>query len=106
MKFTDGQWLLRAGVTAHYASEAHALAVERDRLVVHAPVRPIKQRGDTLQGPSLTITVSSPLPNIARIRIQHFTGRRSVGPEIPLVPTTNAPVQIHDGAEAATANSP
>ncbi|HTO02799.1 MAG TPA: alpha-xylosidase, partial [Opitutus sp.] len=102
MKFTDGQWLLRAGVTAHYASEAQALAVKSDRLVVHAPVRPIKHRGDTLQGPSLTITVSSPLPNIARVRIQHFTGGRSAGPEIPLVPATPAVVQIHDGADAAT----
>ena len=102
MKFTDGQWLLRAGVTAHYVSEAHAISVEPEKLVVHAPVRRIKHRGDTLQGPLLTVSVSSPLPNIARVRIEHFVGGHPTGPQIPLVPTGNAAVQIQDGAESAT----
>ncbi len=30
MKFTDGQWLLRPGVTAHYAAEARSITVESD----------------------------------------------------------------------------
>ncbi len=77
MKFTDGQWLHQPGVIAHYAAEAHSIASEDGKLVVHAPVRPIKDRGDTLQGPLLTVTLSAPLPDIVRVRIEHFTGASS-----------------------------
>ena len=102
MKFTDGQWLLQPGVTAHYAAEAHSIATEGGKLVVLAPVRPIRDRGDTLQGPLLTVTLSSPLPDIVRVRIEHFTGGLARGPQIPLVPQADMAVDINDGAESAT----
>lgn len=105
MKFTDGQWLLRPGVTAHYAAEAHTVVVEREQLVVSAPVRPIRHRGDTLQGPLLTVTISSPLPDVARVRIEHFAGGIERGPEIPLETTGSAPVTIADAPDAATLQS-
>jgi alpha-D-xyloside xylohydrolase len=105
MKFTDGQWLLRPGVTAHYAAEAHTVTPESDRLVVHAPVRPIKHRGDTLQGPLLTITVSSPMADVIRVRIEHFVGAAARGPEIPLAVTKAPKVEIADTPEAATLTS-
>ena len=59
MKFTDGQWLLQPGVAAHYATQAYAVELHDDRLVVLATTRHIKHRGDTLQGPTLTLTISS-----------------------------------------------
>jgi alpha-D-xyloside xylohydrolase len=102
MKFTDGQWLLRPGVTAHYAAEAHTVTPESDRLVVHAPVRPIKHRGDTLQGPLLTITVSSPMADVIRVRIEHFIGAAARGPEIPLAVAKAPKVKVADTPEAAT----
>ncbi len=105
MKFTDGQWLLRKGVTAHYAAEAHTITMDGDKLVVHAPVRPIKHRGDTLQGPLLTVTLSSPLADIVRVRIEHFIGKKPAGPEIPLVPTENAKVTIAEDKDSATLTS-
>jgi alpha-D-xyloside xylohydrolase len=101
MKFTDGQWLIRPGVNAHYAAEAHTITVEPDKLVIHAPTRPIRHRGDTLQGPLLTITVDSPLENIARVRIEHFVGGQNRGPTIPLM-SEKAKVVIRDEADAAT----
>ena len=74
MKFTDGQWLHRPGITAHHPAEAYDISEEADGLVIHAPTRPIKHRGDTLQGPLLTVTVNSPLEGAIRVRIEHFTG--------------------------------
>ena len=64
MKFTDGQWLLQPGVTAHYAAQAYAVEAHADRLVVLATTRQIRHRGDTLQGPTLTLTLSSPMPGV------------------------------------------
>jgi len=84
MKFTDGQWLLRPGVTAHYATEARSVTSENGRLVTEAPVRAIRDRGDTLQGPLLTVTLSSPMRDVIRVRIEHFAGDRARGPHIPI----------------------
>jgi len=105
MKFTDGQWLLQPGVTAHYAAEVHSIASEGNKLVVLAPVRPIKHRGDTLQGPLLTVTLSSPLSCIVRVRIEHAAGGLARGPQIPLLPQEEAAVTINDSGESATLTS-
>ncbi|HEY5228823.1 MAG TPA: alpha-xylosidase, partial [Opitutaceae bacterium] len=94
MKFTDGNWLLQQGVTAHYPAEAHDAAVSGRSLVFHAPVRPIRHRGDTLQGPLLTIRIDSPMTDVVRVRIEHFTGARDAGPHIPLYPEKKPKVSI------------
>jgi alpha-D-xyloside xylohydrolase len=105
MKFTDGQWLLQPGVEAHYAAEAHSISEEDGKLVVLAPVRPITDRGDTLKGPLLTITFSSPLPDIIHVRIAHFTGGLARGPQIPRVAQADVAASIGDSADAATITS-
>lgn len=84
MKFTDGQWLLQPGVAAHYATEAYDIIEEGAGLVVSAPTRQIRHRGDTLQGPLLTVRLSSPLADVVRVRIDHYLGAIKRGPEIPL----------------------
>lgn len=102
MKFTDGQWLLQPGVAAHYPAEVHDTAIAGDALVVHAPTRPIRHRGDTLQGPLLTITLSSPLAGVVRVRIEHFTGGLRRMPAIPLQAPETIPVRIEQtGGDAA-----
>ena len=71
MKFTDGQWILQPGVSAFYPAEVHDVATEGESLVIHAPTRPIKHRGDTLGGPLLTVTLSSPMEDVVRVRLEH-----------------------------------
>lgn len=65
MKFTDGFWQLRPGVTALYAQEAYDIDVTDDSadgagLVITAPTAVIRRRGDVLNRPVLTTTLSSP----------------------------------------------
>ncbi|GAA4415116.1 alpha-xylosidase [Georgenia halophila] len=78
MKFTDGFWLSRPGVDAQYASEAYEIDVRRapegDALVVSAPTKPIGRRGDTLNRVLLTVTLSSPLDGVVRVRTEHHRG--------------------------------
>ncbi len=99
MKFTDGNWLLQPGVQAHYPAEAHDVTIEQDSLVVHAPTRPIRHRGDTLQGPLLTIRLSSPMSDVIKVRIEHFTGGLERGPYVPFTPQQPAQVKITQNAE-------
>lgn len=76
MKFTDGFWQTRPGVQALYAAEAHDIEAGDHALTVTAPTRVISSRGDTLNRPVLTVTLSSPLPNVIGVKIEHFQGVR------------------------------
>jgi alpha-D-xyloside xylohydrolase len=84
VKFTDGYWHLRPGVTANYAQEAYDIAPvqtpDGDGLVIHAPSQPIVARGNVLNRALLTVTLSSPLEGVVRVRIEHHQGaHRSPG---------------------------
>lgn len=79
MKFTDGFWQLRPGVQAQYAQEAFDIwptdaTPDGDGIVVTAPSAVITSRGDTLNRPTLTVTLSSPLEGVVRVRIAHHIG--------------------------------
>ena len=43
MKFTDGYWQLRKGVTMLRPAEAYDVAAAGDRLTIYAPARPVGQ---------------------------------------------------------------
>jgi len=105
MKFTDGQWLLQPGVTAHYAAEAYAVQAYPDRLVVLATTRPIKHRGDTLQGPTLTVTLASPLPGVIRVSVQHFSASQAARLHVPMPGAVQPEVHIENDETRATLTS-
>ncbi|AXA97216.1 alpha-xylosidase [Microbacterium sp. PM5] len=79
MKFTDGFWQLRPGVAALYAQEAYDIwqipdTADGPGLMVTAPTAVIARRGDVLNRPVLTTTLSSPADGVIRVRIAHHTG--------------------------------
>lgn len=74
MKFTDGYWLTREGVTPHYAAEAVSAEAGPNELRLLVATQRIRHRGDTLQGPVIDFTLSSPMPDVLRVRAVHFSG--------------------------------
>ena len=83
MKFTDGFWQMRPGITPHYAAQAHEVVVESAALTVYAPTRKLNHRGDTLNLPLLTVRYSAPLENVIRVQITHHQdghGHRGLHP--------------------------
>ena len=74
MKFTDGFWMLRDGVTAAYAAQAYEVDASAKALNILAPSRVITERGHTLNLPTLTIDIDSPYEGVARIRVTHHAG--------------------------------
>lgn len=76
MRFTDGFWQLREGVSGLYACEAHDIDARDGRLVITAPTKVIERRGDTLNRPVLTVTLSAPLEGVIGVLIEHHTGGR------------------------------
>lgn len=102
MKFTDGQWLMQPGLTAHYAVEAHEVQALDDRLVVLATCRPIKHRGDTLAGPVLTVTLSSPAAGVVRVSVQHYAASEPPRLHVPMPGAGSPAVRIEQDEQRAT----
>jgi alpha-D-xyloside xylohydrolase len=84
MKFTDGYWKIRPGIHAYHPAEAYDVETSPRGFTVYAPTKPIRHRGDTLNGKLLTITFSSPMPDVIRVRLVHWMGKRSSGPEFEI----------------------
>ncbi len=104
MKFTDGYWHMREGVTPHWPAHVHDVEVEPDALTVYAPTKRLTNRADTLNQALLTIRLSSPMPNAIRVQMWHHKGQRQRLPAFELH-TQPAPVQIHDDDTAASLSS-
>jgi alpha-D-xyloside xylohydrolase len=84
MKFTDGNWMMRPGVRAAYPAEVFEAQAKDGVLELLAPTRHILHRGDTLEGPVLTVNVSSPLADVICVRVRHFTGALELGPHFEI----------------------
>ncbi|MFD7337497.1 alpha-xylosidase [Streptomyces violascens] len=84
MKFTDGYWLIRPGVTARYATEVADVRADEDRMTLYAPVKHVRGRGDTLNSPLLTIECWSPAEGVIGVRTTHHAGSVRRGPEFAL----------------------
>ncbi|MFE9404181.1 alpha-xylosidase [Streptomyces sp. NPDC006530] len=84
MKFTDGYWLMRPGVTAHYATEVADVRADEDRMILYAPVKHVRGRGDTLNSALLTVECWSPAEGVIGVRATHHAGSVRRGPEFAL----------------------
>ncbi|NHI17722.1 alpha-xylosidase [Microbacterium excoecariae] len=84
MKFTDGFWHARPGVGIHYAREIDRIIEEGDRVRVFSPTRVVTQRGDTLNLPIVTTTLSSPMADVITVSHVHHRG----GPDPLRFPVT------------------
>jgi alpha-D-xyloside xylohydrolase len=104
MKFTDGNWMMRPGVKAFYPVQAYEIEAERDALTI-AATRTINHRGDTLTGPLLTVRLSSPMPDVIRVRLSRFTGGQERGPQFPLFAQGAEDVGVTVGDETAALTS-
>jgi alpha-D-xyloside xylohydrolase len=74
MKFTDGFWLLREGVTALHAT--HLQKVEQSDNGFRALVAPrvVEHRGATLNSALFELEFSSPLADVIGVRVRHHRG--------------------------------
>jgi len=95
MKFSDGYWRKRDGVAALHPVHAHDLSPAPSSLTVYASTRKVQRRDDTLNAPLITISCTSPMPDVIGVRISHFLGTRESQPNFALTidPQTDARVE-------------
>ena len=104
MKFFDGNWLLRKGVTPHFAISGYGADIGptgdlgEGEVALYCPDRAIGGRGETIDGGLLTIRLSSPMEGVARVRITHFEGGYSRRPSFALAGGASVAVVSSDMA--------
>jgi alpha-D-xyloside xylohydrolase len=86
MKFTDGYWHTKEGMNVQYAVDIRDILTDSDSVTVFAASKKIERKGDTLNGPQLTVRYSSPLPDVIRVQVIHHKGKKHNGPAFALHP--------------------
>jgi hypothetical protein len=74
MKFTDGYWLKRPGVTVVNPKEVCDIKIQENSVTLYISPWNVTNRGMTLQGPLVTLTFTSPRQDILAAEITHFQG--------------------------------
>lgn len=95
MKFTNGYWMLREEMTPAYATEYARHIIDGNTLQIYVPGSHILGRGDCLNLPMLTITLTSPMEGIIKVSAVHHMGAGCSGP-FAEVTETNPDVTIQD----------
>ncbi|MEU1445936.1 MULTISPECIES: alpha-xylosidase [Streptomyces] len=84
MKFTDGYWLMRPGVTVRYATEVADVRADEHRMTLYAPVKHVDRRAGILNSPLLTVECWSPAEGVIGVRATHHAGSVRRAPEFAL----------------------
>jgi alpha-D-xyloside xylohydrolase len=105
MKFTDGYWQMRPGLTPHFAAQVHDVTVEHDTLTIYAPIGKLQERGHTVNQPLLTIRFSSPMDNVIRVQCVHHKGRVPRKPDFMIYSESAPQVLISDDERTSTFTS-
>ena len=69
MKFNDGYWLLRPGVTAHHAIEAFDVATTTDTVSIAALTRRAEHRGSHLNAATVTVDLWAAADDVVGVRV-------------------------------------
>lgn len=96
MKFSNGCWLHKEGTEVFSPAEVYFTKNENNQVRLCAPTHNIRHRGDTLGGQNLTIRISSPAPEVLRIRTNHYMGVKEKSPAFELNIDENSNLQVED----------
>ena len=104
MKFHNGEWLMRPGVTTYNCEQIRQVRQSEDGREVYLFAVPYKHDSRSLDGPALEISVSSPRPDMLRLRAVHFKGVRRKMPRFDL-DDRRCPLSVHDEGDTLTISS-
>ena len=99
MKFSNGCWLQKEGCSCFAPQEVYFTTIEENKVTLLAPTLHITQRGDVLGGVNLTLEITSPAPDIFRVRTYHYKGAILDTPSFELNLNQALPLQVEDSDE-------
>ncbi|MEC0269024.1 alpha-xylosidase [Paenibacillus anseongense] len=105
MKFSNGYWMAKEGYTVLNPVDVREVEQKGNNLTVYAAARRIQRKGDTLNGALLTCEISSPIPDVIRVRWTHHAGKTTKGPAFELLENPLTPVTIDESGHQVTLKS-
>lgn len=99
MKFSNGCWLQKEGCTAFAPMEAYFTKVEETKVTIVAPSIHIVTRGDVLGNINFTLEITSPAPDIFRVRTYHHKSMIDTAPSFELELTKELPLAVEESDE-------
>lgn len=84
MKFGNGCWLQKEGCECFAPQQVYFVKTEPKKVTILAPTGRINHRGDTLGGINLTVEITSPMPEVLRVKTSHHLGVQKKGPDFEL----------------------
>ncbi len=104
MKFHYGEWLMRPGVKTYNCEQIRQVRLSEDGREAHLFAVPYRHDGRSLDGPAQEICISSPQPDMLRLRTVHFKGVRRKMPRFDL-DDQRCPLDVRDDGEMLTVAS-
>ncbi len=104
MKFTNGQWLTKPGVSISNCQQIREAHLEENGTVLKLFAVPYARQERVLDGPALFLTITSPLLDIIRVQTVHFSGSRAKVPAFDLT-DEHCPLNAELGEEEITVKS-
>lgn len=98
MKFTNGYWQVKNGITPLYAVEYAGSRRNGEELTIYAPAKHIADRGDCLNLGMITVGLTSPMEDVIKVSVRHFEGKKYQGPFVE-VENNNPKVTIEENEE-------
>ncbi|WP_054742327.1 alpha-xylosidase [Cellulosilyticum ruminicola] len=92
MRFSNGSWLNKDGIMSFSPQEVYSIKEKNGALELYVPCKKINQRGDTLEGPVLTYTISVPMKDVFKISMVHYKGIKDVGPHYEILKDDKMPL--------------
>ena len=87
MRFTEGMWRLPEGIQIDWMGHVESIIHSKKNEVKLLLSRPQRNRGDVLNTPAFTATISSPANGIIAAKFDHWTGVDDGGPHFELFPS-------------------
>lgn len=99
MKFTDGYWMLKDGVTKYSPVEVRDYEIDNNEVTLYVADVHIVDRGQTLNRALFTIKLSSPQCNVIRVQAEHHTGGTRISPTFEINESKNHKIEINDSED-------
>ncbi len=99
MKFGNGCWLQKEGCECFAPQQVYFVKTEPKKVTLCAPTGRINHRGDTLGGIVLTVEITSPMPEVIRVKTSHHLGVQKKGPDFELNIEENVNLDVTEDDE-------
>jgi len=98
MRFSDGIWRMKDGVQPFWAARVARHYVEHGELVLRCVHK--GEPKNNLNNYGMTLRLSSPMPGVVRLRVQHRMGHVQHGPNFEVVPDRQDGFTVSEDDEA------